>query len=789
MQVLLRLLKALLYFLLAPVIAALAALALALCDVVFAVVGRRRRRADTLPSRDSATVVIPNWNGRDLLERYLPSIVTALAGNPRNEIVVVDNGSEDGSADFVRSAFPQVRLLALDSNLGFGGGSNAGFRAASNDIVVLLNSDMRVDPNFLKPLLDGFTDESVFAVSCQIFFSDPSKLREETGLTQGWWEDGTLRVRHRLDDQVTELFPCFYGGGGSCAFDRRKFLELGGFDELLAPFYLEDTDLGFLAWKRGWKVMYQPASIVYHEHRGTIGKRFTQAQIQAVLKKNFVLFAWKNIHQWPRLFSNFMHTVAGVWFSALFGDALGRPNGAGLLRAASQLPGAVRSRYRARMLARISDTEAFLRPLGGYFRDRFTSLLPPTDAEPRVLFVSPYPIYPPVHGGGVFMYQTVRELARSTDLHLIVLLDYPNELEPHRHLRQMCASAEFIVRMEGRQKSFGAMEPHAVREFRSKDLEWLIHRQIYLHRIDVLQLEYTVMAQYAGRFRHIPSIVFEHDVYFQSIARALPTTRGLLGRLQARWEYLRALRYEVTELRHADRVQVCSRENREYLESFVPELKGRIDDGFRAGVDTANYQFQITGREPGTMLFMGSFRHLPNQEALAWFLNEVLPLVHQRRPSARLVVVGSDPPPRHSLPPSAQNVELIGFVEDIREPLARYALFICPILSGSGVRVKLLEAFSAGIPVVSTRIGAEGLAWNDGDICRLADDPAAFAEAIIDVLDKPETASEMAARARTEVVAKRDLRIMTQGLLANYRETIGAMRLPRFEVATKDLNA
>ena len=71
--------------------------------------------------------------------------------------------------------------------------------------------------------------------------------------------------------------------------------------ELLAPFYLEDTDLGYMAWKRGWKVLYQPRSVVYHEHRGTIGKRFREDYIQAVLKKNFLLFCWKNIHEWRRL--------------------------------------------------------------------------------------------------------------------------------------------------------------------------------------------------------------------------------------------------------------------------------------------------------------------------------------------------------------------------------------------------------------------------------------------------------------------------------------------------------
>ena len=775
MQFLKRLARALPHFLVAPVLVTMAALAVIACDLAFAIFGRRRRPSDSQPRPTSATVVIPNWNGRDLLEKYLPSVIAALAGNPANEIIVVDNGSTDGSAGFVREAFPEVRLLALDRNLGFGGGSNAGFRAAKNDIVVLLNSDMRVAPDFLAPLAAGFTDEKVFAVSCQIFFSDPAKLREETGLTQAWWEHGSLRVSHRIDDKVTGLYPCFYGGGGSTAFDRRKFLELGGFDELLAPFYLEDADLGFLAWKRGWKVLYQPASIVYHEHRGTIGKRFTDAQIQAVLKKNHILFCWKNIHETKRLASHFLATLGGVLFSATFGDSFGRANGAGLWRAFRQLPVALRSRYRARCLAKVSDTEAFLRPLGGYFRDRFCALTPPAGSL-RVLFVSPYGIYPPVHGGGVFMYQTVRELARHAELHLIVLLDYERELEPHRHIEDLCASVEYMVRMTGRQKSLGSMEPHAVREFRNRDLEWLIHRQIYTHQIDVLQLEYTVMAQYAGRFRHIPSIVFEHDIYFQSIARGLANTKGLLQRLEWRWEYLRALRYEIKELPHADRVQVCSRENREHLESFVPQLKGRIDEGFRAGIDTASYSFKACGREPGTMLFLGSFRHLPNQEALSWFLNHVLPRVRERRPEARLIVIGSDPPPRHSLPKSAGNVELIGFVEEIREPLARYSVFVCPILSGSGVRVKLLEAFAAGIPVVSTRIGAEGLAWEDGPICRLADDGPGFAGRILDVLEHPDEAARMAERARVEVVAKRDMRTMTRQLIENYRETIGSMR-------------
>src|ERR1700687_5178565 len=139
-------------------------------------------------SNTSASVVIPNWNGRDLLAKYLPSVIEALSGSPNNEIIVVDNASTDGSIEFLSEHFPSLKVLALDRNLGFGGGSNAGIRAARNDIVVLLNSDMRGQPEFLAPLLQPFNDEKLFAVSCQIYFTDPAKVREETGLTQGWWE-------------------------------------------------------------------------------------------------------------------------------------------------------------------------------------------------------------------------------------------------------------------------------------------------------------------------------------------------------------------------------------------------------------------------------------------------------------------------------------------------------------------------------------------------------------------------------------------------------------------------
>lgn len=754
--------------LLSPFLMAASALALLLADAFT----RRGAKAEDVPVRVSAaSIVIPNWNGRDLLEKYLPSVLEAVAGNPENEILVVDNGSTDGSAEFLRSTFPSVQVVALPVNRGFGGGSNAGFQAARNDIVVLLNNDMRVAADFLAPLLEGFRDPAVFAVSCQIFFSDPARLREETGLTQGWWQDGGLRVRHRIDAGIDDLFPCFYPGGGSSAFDRRKFWELGGFDSLLEPFYLEDTDLGYQAWKRGWKVLYQPRSVVFHEHRGTIGKNFGEARIQAVLKKNFLLFVWKNIHEWRRLSAHFAFAWVGALLSVVFGEVPGRPNLTALARAFLQLPRAFSSRRRARAQAQISDTEAFRRPLGGYYRDRFGTF----EAAPerlRVLFVSPYPICPPVHGGGVFMYQTLRELVKRAEVHVLELLEEPSQEEDNQELRRFCASAEWIVRSNAHPAGSGSLLPYAVREFADSDLEWAIHRNLYLHRIDLLQVEYTAMSQYLGRFQRIATALFEHDVYFQSIARSLGHRRGAVEELKARFEYLRALRYELRMLPQCDQVQVCTPANRDYLLSFLPRLQPRLRTGVRAGIDTSRYTYQPCGREPLTLLFVGSFRHDPNRVGVDWFVRSVLPLVLQRQPGARLVVAGSDPPPPHVYSAYSGSIEMLGYVEDVRTPLSRYALFVCPVLAGSGVRVKLLEAFAAGIPAVSTSLGAEGLASQDGEFCALADDAAGFASRILTLFADPQAAAAMAARARAEVVANWDMAVLTARLVEGYRELV-----------------
>src|SRR5262249_41393467 len=144
--------------------------ALCLCaSVPLCLKTRRHRDTETRRAQPPATLIIVNWDGRQLLAECLPSVVEAVQHDGgKHEILVVDNGSTDGSVDYVRQHFPCVHVLALDRNYGFAEGNNRGIAQAQTDIVVLLNNDMVVSREFLRPLLDGFSDPSVFAVTSQI---------------------------------------------------------------------------------------------------------------------------------------------------------------------------------------------------------------------------------------------------------------------------------------------------------------------------------------------------------------------------------------------------------------------------------------------------------------------------------------------------------------------------------------------------------------------------------------------------------------------------------------------
>lgn len=235
----------------------------------------------------NVSIVLTNYNGEELLRKNLPRVVKASEFKPNNvvEIIIVDDGSTDGSVEFLKKNYPAIKLIRHKEKMGFVSTTNTGVRNAEGDLVALLNSDVVPERDFLANSITHFKTTDVFAVSFH-----------EKGFSwaKGFFKDGY--VMHEPGKADNKLHETFWVSGGSAIFRRSYWKELGGMDEdLLSPFYWEDIDICYRAAKRGWKLLWEPKSVVEHKHESTIGKVHTKAYIDRVRERNQLLFLWKNL--------------------------------------------------------------------------------------------------------------------------------------------------------------------------------------------------------------------------------------------------------------------------------------------------------------------------------------------------------------------------------------------------------------------------------------------------------------------------------------------------------------
>lgn len=241
------------------------------------------------------SIVIPTYNGRYLLEKNLSQVIKACPEQGRRaEIIVVDDGSTDETAGFLKKNYPQIKLIKHKKNLRFAEACNSGIKTASGEIVVLLNNDVVPKKGFLKPLLSNFKDKEVFSVGCREIEEKDGK-KTVSGRNRGEFKRGFL-VHWRAKDQDNK--STLWTFGGSMAVDRKKYLQLGGMDTIYKPAYWEDIDLCWRARKKGWKILFEPKSIVYHQHETTNIKELGKRRMEIAAYKNQILFVWKNIRGW-----------------------------------------------------------------------------------------------------------------------------------------------------------------------------------------------------------------------------------------------------------------------------------------------------------------------------------------------------------------------------------------------------------------------------------------------------------------------------------------------------------
>jgi GT2 family glycosyltransferase len=247
------------------------------------------------------SIVIPTWRGRHLLEAYLASVTEAAAQYHATraadvEVVVVDDAGGDDTGTWLADRHRDIRLIQHTRNLGFAAACWTGFQAAMHPLVLLLNNDVRLKRDCIAPMVEHFADPLVFAVTGKMFnqnedvFCNGGKVAH---FRRGMWstyENYDLLPGIRPD--LTLL--SFTAIGAFSIYDRPKFLEIGGFDQLAAM--VEDVEISYRAWKRGWTVKYEPRSIAYHDASQTMDKRYKRRRLDMLSRRNWIMMHWMLLH-------------------------------------------------------------------------------------------------------------------------------------------------------------------------------------------------------------------------------------------------------------------------------------------------------------------------------------------------------------------------------------------------------------------------------------------------------------------------------------------------------------
>ncbi|HUS93939.1 MAG TPA: glycosyltransferase family 2 protein [Patescibacteria group bacterium] len=316
----------------------------------------------------TASIIIPNWNGLQHLETCLAALMKQTTSDI--EVIVVDNGSNDGSTPYIRQNFPTILLVELGENRGFTGACNAGYTVARGKYIILLNNDTEVDPEWLGQLLGAFDrhpDAGILASKIMLFdrrdyfhaAGDFYRLDAIPG-NRGVWQKDT----GQFDTEEQVFSAC-----GAAAAYRRDMLDEIGFLDDRFYFSCEDIDLGWRAHMAGWKAIYVPTAVVYHKLKAT-GGSITGSYFDG---RNFLYLIWKNypwpllIRYWPAIFKAQLQ-ISWLALHAWRGPASrARLRGqlAGLLGLFRMLP----ARKRVQANRRITD-------------ENLTSLLTPVDDVP-----------------------------------------------------------------------------------------------------------------------------------------------------------------------------------------------------------------------------------------------------------------------------------------------------------------------------------------------------------------------------------------------------------------------
>ena len=699
-----------------------------------AVHGTRREPDLDAIGEPGISVVIPSRNGKELLARGLPQIVMEAP----SEIIVVDNGSTDGTADFVAEKFAGVVVDVHAEPLSFARAVNAGIRRARFSHVCLLNNDMVIEPGFFAALREAFKRvPNLFCATAQIFFPEGER-RQETGkaVMPASRAAADFPVRCDLPVEGENLSYVLYGSGGCSLFDAAKLRAIGGLDEIYEPAYVEDLDLGVRGWEHGWPTVFVSGARVLHRHRATTSRYYSQEQLDRILELNYIRFVARSIS-------------GGANFRRLWRDAIRRLN---VLASRQQPDEAARAALYQAWKApfwterRFSNPAAVAHALAIGSGDVAVTPGVASAGRPLVMVVSPYLPYPLAHGGAVRMFNLMARAARDFDQVLVAFAD--EHARVPQELLAICAEVVTVKRV-GTHLHASKDRPDVVEEFDRAAFHAAVRETVRKWRPKIAQLEFTQMAQFAGDCAPAKTILVEHDITLDLYQQLLAQGEDWEVRRQlTRWTA-----FETAAWKQVDRVVTMSARDRAIAPGSVCLANGVDLQRFRpAGLEA----------EAKRVLFIGSFAHLPNVMAIDFFLRECWPHLHPL--GARLHVIAGSRPEyfleryRDRVQPDLgqPGVEMEGFVADVRPAYERATVVVAPLLASAGTNIKIMEAMAMGKAIVSTPAGIHGLDLEAGRDVAVAATGSEMTRSIRDLLKNREARRALEKQARETVERRFD---------------------------------
>ncbi len=246
-----------------------------------------------MSNKKSISIILPNYNGKHLMEEFIPSTLEALTfSNVDYEFIVIDDCSRDESVAFVESNYPNFILLKNEVNSGFSKTCNKGIKQASKDLIFLLNSDVQLTPTYFENQFQYFSKSETFGVMGRIMNFDGKKMEDTARLP--YYKGGKFKANKFYYIENDENVLTTYLSGANALIDRKKLQQLNGFDEIYSPFYFEDFDLGLRAWEMGWLCYYDHQSYCYHQVSSSTNKINKGNSVKIIYNSNS--FTLQSLH-------------------------------------------------------------------------------------------------------------------------------------------------------------------------------------------------------------------------------------------------------------------------------------------------------------------------------------------------------------------------------------------------------------------------------------------------------------------------------------------------------------